>query len=57
MKMVQEMQQQMMNPGGKLGMKPQKKGTGKRLTPAERARQKKQRDKLLRQKRKSKRGK
>lgn len=54
MKMVQEMQAQMMNPAGKAG-KVAKKGTGKRLTPAERAKLKKQRDKLLRQKKRNKR--
>lgn len=53
MKMVQDMQQQMMDPRGKPG-KLNKKSTGKRLTPAQKAKQKKEREKKLRQKRRNK---
>lgn len=54
MKMVQDMQKQMMDPSGR-GAKPNKKGTGRRLTSSERAKQKKQREKMLRQMRRKKR--
>ena len=48
MKMVQQMQNQMADPSGKLSRK--KQGTGKRLSPKERARAKKLREKELRKK-------
>ena len=54
MKMVKQLQQGgMLDAGGSL--KKQKKSTGKRLTPKERAKMKKEREKLLRRKRREKR--
>ncbi|MCL4141668.1 UNVERIFIED_CONTAM: hypothetical protein GTU68_058096 [Idotea baltica] len=50
---MRELQAQMMNPGA-AGMPKIKKSTGRRLTPAQKKRQKKERDKLLRQKRRDK---
>lgn len=52
MQMVKELQAKMTDPGAR--MPKTKKSTGKRLTPKERAKMKKQRDKLLRQKRRDK---
>ncbi|HAN97494.1 MAG TPA: signal recognition particle protein [Planctomycetaceae bacterium] len=52
MSVVREMQQQMMDP---TRMMKSKKGTGKRLSPAEKAKQKKERDKMLRDRLKGKR--
>ncbi len=54
MQMMQELQQQMMDPGKK-GPKT-KKSTGKRLTAKQRAKLKKEREKLLRQKKRKARG-
>ena len=52
MKMVQELQQSgMMNPGAQL--RREKVGTGKRLSPKERAELKKQREKELRRKKRT----
>ena len=50
--MMDQLQDKMMNPAGK--MPKTKKSTGKRLTPKERAKMKKQRDKMLKNKRKNK---
>ncbi|MEM9410657.1 MAG: signal recognition particle protein [Planctomycetota bacterium] len=55
MQMMQDLQQTMMDPGKKLAKT--KKSTGKRLTAKERAKMKKNRDKLLREKRRKKRDK
>jgi signal recognition particle subunit SRP54 len=55
MKMMRDLQDQMMDPT-KRGPKT-KKGTGKRLTPKERAKMKKEREKMLRQKRRADKGK
>ena len=52
MQMVQEMQQQMLDPSSR--MPKTKKGTGRRLSASERKKAKKQRDKLLAQKRRDK---
>ena len=52
MAMVREMQQQMMDPNR--GIK-SKKGTGKRLSAADKAKQKKERDRMLRDRLKEKR--
>ena len=52
MQMVDELREQMLDPS-RMGPRT-KKGTGKRLTPKERAKMKKQREKLLRQKRREK---
>ena len=55
MKMVREMQQTAMsNPGGHLAK--QKKGTGKRLSPKEKAKLRKQRDKELRRRKREAKG-
>ena len=53
MAMMQDLQQNMLDPSRR--MPKTKKSTGKRLTAKERAKMKKQRDKLLKEKRKSKR--
>jgi signal recognition particle subunit SRP54 len=54
MRAMQEMTQSgMLNPGGKLSK--QKIGTGKRLTPAERAKLKKERERELRRKKREQR--
>jgi signal recognition particle subunit SRP54 len=56
MKMVRELQKGgMLDPGGRIAK--QKKGTGKRLTPKERAKMKKLRERELRRKRRNSRGK
>jgi len=55
MQMVKELQAKMTDPGAR--MPKTKKSTGKRLTPKERAKMKKQRDKMLKQKRREKKGK
>jgi len=55
MGMVQELQKgAMMNPAGQLTK--QKQGTGKRLSPKEKAKKKKEREKLLKKKKKQKKG-
>ena len=55
MKMVKEMQAGMTDPSGQMGRK--KQTTGKRLSPKERAKLKKERDKELRKRKREKRGK
>ena len=55
MQMMKDLQKKMTDPGAR--MPKTKKTTGKRLTPKERAKMKKQRDKLLKQKRREKKGK
>ncbi len=55
MQMMQDLQQNMMDPGKR--MPKTKKSTGKRLTAKERAKMKKQRDKLLKEKRRKKKSK
>lgn len=52
MEMVKEMQQKMMDPSAKISKT--KKSTGRRLTPKEIKKAKKEREKLLRQKRRDK---
>lgn len=53
MKMMQDLQEKMLDPGKR--MPKTKKSTGKRLTPKERAKERKRREKLLKQKRREKR--
>ena len=55
MQMMQDLQKNMMDPGKR--MPKSKKSTGKRLTAKERAKMKKQRDKLLKEKRMKKKSK
>ena len=52
MQMMQDLQQKMLDPTSR--MPKTKKSTGKRLSPKQRAKEKKRRDKLLKQKRREK---
>jgi signal recognition particle subunit SRP54 len=54
MKMVREMQSSMTNPNAQMGKK--KQHTGKRLSPQEKAKLKKERDKELRKRKRDQRG-